>query len=216
MATSFEHAPPKCLFPRAEDTENGTNHRRNLITVPSCAAHNSAKSHDDEYLLQVLSASYTSNAVGLKQFVRKVGRSFDDAPTKASRLIARSAPVKLRRVEQPEWEDGLQVIVEGERLDDVLSNCARALYFKETGKKFQGPAQVITGFTMYTGTPDQASVDQGIAATEAYFNNQPPRGQNPEVFWYKFEEGEQTAMFLLCFYGHSIAIVRFKKIHVSR
>ena len=69
---------------------------------------------------------------------------------------------------------------------------------------------------MYSGIPDQASVDQIVAATEDYFSTQAPKGENADVFWYKFEEGERTAMFLMCFYGQSVAIVRFKKIHVSR
>lgn len=45
-ATSVEHTPPKCIFPQLKDFPH-KNLRRNLITVPSCDRHNSAKSKDD-------------------------------------------------------------------------------------------------------------------------------------------------------------------------
>lgn len=212
FATSDEHAPPRCLFPERKDTPDGRDHRKNLITVPSCEAHNSAKSKDDEYFLHVLAGSYTSSQIGLTQFTTKVGRAFDRAPSKASKFSENSAPVFLRRLEQSEWEDGAQIIVQGDRIDAVLSNCARALYFRETGKRFTGPAIVLTGFTRYTDKRIQSSVSAGLAATENYFGRQAAKGENPEVFWYKFEEGKRTAIFLLAFYSHSKAMVRFEKL----
>lgn len=209
--TSDEHSPPKCLFPESRDTEDGVDHRRNLITVPSCDAHNSGKSQDDEYLLHVLAASYTSSPIGLNQFITKVRRAFERSPSKAKAFALQSAPVMLRREEQPEWEEGLQVLVRGDRLDSVLSNCARALYFHETGLQMLVPAQVITAFTMYNDPLFQAQVDKAIQATDSYFAKAHPKGENQGVFWYKFEEGAKTAIFLLCFYGQSKAMVRFTK-----
>ena len=216
QATSVEHAPPKCLFPSASESEDGIDRRLNLVTVPSCRSHNSEKSNEDEYLLQVLSASITSNSIGFSQFTSKVKRSFESAPAKASNLIARSRPATLRRVEDAEWEQGLQVIVEDQRLDEALCNCARALYFKRTRKKFQGQAQAITAFTMYSDASTQAMVDKSVSATILYFEKHNVIGTNPDVFWYKFEEGDRNAFFLMCFYGKSIALVRFKKIQISR
>jgi hypothetical protein len=49
---SREHARPLCFFPEAQ--EFGRDVRNNLITVPSCDAHNSAKSKDDEFLRGVM------------------------------------------------------------------------------------------------------------------------------------------------------------------
>ena len=145
-ATSSEHAPPLCIFPERKDTSEGTDYRRNLVTVPSCDEHNSKKSRDDEYLLFALAGSYTSSNVGLTQFTTKVKRAFEYRPSKADDFTRRSAPVRLRRPEQVEWEDGLQVIVHGDRIDAVLMNCARALYFHETGRKFLGPAGACPEF----------------------------------------------------------------------
>jgi hypothetical protein len=85
IATSVEHAPPKCIFPEAKDTLSGEDYRKNLITVPSCDAHNLARSKDDEYLLHVLAASITSNNVGLNQFLTKSRRAFDESPRESWR-----------------------------------------------------------------------------------------------------------------------------------
>ena len=210
-ASSVEHAPPKCLFPEKKDVPDGTDYRINLITVPSCKAHNSAKSHDDEYLLQALAGSYTSSQVGLAQFISKVGRAFDKAPSKASSLVRRSEPVLLRRDEGDEWEQGAEVIVEAERLDSVLGNCARALYFYETSKKFVDPVRVITAFTMYKHPEFQAYVNRCVEAATAYFSGHPSKGANPTVFSYKFEESQNTAIFLMRFYSTSEVLVHLDK-----
>lgn len=210
-ATSVEHAPPKCLFPERKDVPDGIDFRVNLITAPSCEKHNSSKSHDDEYLLHVLSGSFTSSPVGLTQFITKVRRAFEKAPSKASSFIRRYEPVLLKRHTDDEWEQGAQVIVEAERLDLVLGNCARALYFHETAQKFVGSVQVITAFTMYLNTEYQASITSKVDVTKADFASKPLKGENPNVFWYKFEENVDTAIFFMSFYSSSEVLVMLDK-----
>jgi hypothetical protein len=215
-ANSKEHAPPRCIFPSSKDFPNGIDYRVNLVTVPSCDVHNSEKSHDDEYLLFVLAGSYTSSSVGLSQFITKVRRAFERAPSKAKNFVRQSAPVQLKRSEDSEWEDGLQVVVDGARLDSVLSNCARALYFESTGRKFQGPADVMTNFTMYLDASNQQVVSAAFDAAAAALSDAPKRGNNPTVFWYKFMESDSMALFYMCFYDSSPVLVRFKKIILAR
>ena len=210
-ATSDEHAPPKCLFPERKDTPHRVDYRVNLITVPSCEAHNSSKSRDDEYLLHALAGSYTSSDVGLTQFITKVRRAFERAPSKASSFVRRSRPVLLKRNAADEWEQGAEVIVEAERLDLVLGNCARALYFHQTAEKFIGPVHVITAFTMYKHPEVQANITSSVEAVRTHFASRERRGENPAVFWYKFEDGESTATFLMCFYSASEVLVRLEK-----
>ena len=209
--TSVEHAPPKCLFPVRKDVPDGADYRINLITVPSCELHNGLKSHDDEYLLQSLAGSYTSSQVGLTQFITKVSLSFNRAPSKASSFIRRSEPALLKRNAADEWEHGAEIIVEAERLDRVLGNCARALYFHETSNKFVGPVHVITAFTMYKHPDVQANVTRDVEAATTHFASHPAKGENPFVFWYKFEESQDTATFLMCFYSTSEVLVRLQK-----
>ncbi len=215
-ATSREHAPPRCLFPELKDTPDGTDHRKNLVTVPSCDARNSEKSHDDEYLLFALAGSYTSSRVGLTQFLTKVRRAFERTPSKATNFVQRSAPVQLRRPGQAEWEDGAQIIIEGERVDSALSNCARALYHHHTKARFQGPAEVLTNFTMYLDEKIQAQVSSAFDTTARVMANEPLLGENPAIFSYKFKETESMVIFYYCFYESSAAIVRFKKILLAR
>ncbi len=210
-ATSDEHAPPRCLFPEQKDVPDGIDYRINLITVPSCEKHNSLKSHDDEYLLHVLSGSFTSSHVGLTQFITKVHRAFEKAPSKASSFIQRYEPILLKRHTDDEWEQGAQVKVEAERLDLVLGNCARALYFHETAQKLVGPVQVITAFTMYLDAEVQANITSSVDTTKAYFASHPPKGENPDVFWYKFDEGVNTVTFFMCFYSSSEVLVMLNK-----
>lgn len=119
--------------------------------------------------------------------------------------------MQLQRVGDATWEDGLQVIVEAERLDLVLGNCARALYFHETGRRLLGPLKVITGFTMYNDPTVQANVTTGLAAAELFFAEHTATGESPEVFKYKFAEGEIRVLFLMHFYSHSEVIVCLDK-----
>lgn len=215
LATSREHAPPRCLFPAAKDTADGANYRKNLITVPACDEHNSEMSCDDEYLMFALSGSYTSSGVGLGQFLTKVARAFERQPSKRLNFIRKSAPVRLRRVGVSIWEDGAQVVLEGHRIDNVLANCARALYFYRTGRKFLGPAHVLTNFTMYHDPNFQEEVTNAFEAAERHFAGAPALGDNPAVFTYQFDESAATALFLFSFYENSTALVRFKKVLLS-
>jgi hypothetical protein len=213
-ATSREHAPPRCLFPAERDTTNGENYRKNLITVPSCDLHNSEKSHDDEYLLFALAGSYTSSNIGLTQFITKVRRAFERSPSKAANFVQRATPVQLKRQGQTEWENGAQLIIEGERIDNVLSNCACALYHHHSKAKFQGPVEVITNFTMYLEKQVQASVSAAFDIATRTMISEPLFGENPDVFAYKFKETESVIVFYFSFYESSTAIVRLKKIVV--
>lgn len=210
-SSSREHAPPQCIFPEKKDTLDDTDYRKNLIKVPSCDKHNSTKSHHDEYLLHVLAGSYTSSSVGLNQFMTKSARAFNKAPAKRSWFTQRPEPVRIKRVEDKDWEDGAVISVEGERLDLVLGNCARALYFHETAKKHTGPVQVITGFTMYFSPGMQEQIDIGLSNARTYFDDREKRGSNPEIFWYKFDEGAHTATLLMTFYSSSEVLVRLVK-----
>jgi hypothetical protein len=216
LATSREHAPPRCLFPEARDTVDGQNLRKNLITVPACDEHNSEKSHDDEYLFFALAGSYTSSGIGLQQFTTKVRRAFAKRPTKATNFVRRSAPVQLRRTEHDEWEHGAQILVDGERLDHVLSNTARALYFHHRQQKFQGTAEVLTNFTVYLNDRMQANVSKAFDMSARELAFEVAHGANPKVFNYKFVETSSTTLFYFSFYGSSSALVRFKKIIVAR
>jgi len=93
-ATSDEHVPPKCLFPEKKDLPE-EDYRKNLITVPSCEAHNTARSHDDEYLFCVLVASYENNPVARQHFETKIIRLLRRKPWFQTTLLKFLTPVLL-------------------------------------------------------------------------------------------------------------------------
>lgn len=210
-ATTVEHAPPRCIFPKIKDIPDGADYRQNLITVPSCSEHNTAKSHDDEYLLFILAASITSSNVGLRQFLTKVKRSAERKPALASKMARNSATVQIFHEDRQQWEDAAGIVVEGARIDATISKCARALYFHETNRKFFDAVRVITSFTMYSDLNFNDSISSAVEAADNFFSSHLLCGKNSDVFWYKFEEGENTATMLLCFYGATKILVQFDK-----
>ncbi len=210
-ATTVEHAPPRCIFPEIRDTRDGRDYRKNLITVPSCNEHNTVKSHDDEYLLFILAASITSSDIGLTQFLTKVKRSAERKPALASIMARNSTPVQVFHEDSEQWEDAAGIVIDGARIDVSISKCARALYFHETNRKFFDAVRVITPFTIYGDPGLNKSVASAVEAVDSFFSSYPPCGKNSDVFWYKFEEGENTATILLCFYGATKILVQFDK-----
>lgn len=210
-ATTVEHAPPKCIFPEKKDLHQDIDYRHGLITVPSCEEHNTSKSKDDEYLLYLLAASVTSSTVGLNQFLTKVKRSAERKPGLMVTLASNAKPARIFHAEDNLWEDGLGIHIDATRIDAILSMCARALYFHETQRKFDGSVRVITPCTLYLDSRLNASVSSALTAAEDFFVAYPASGNNPDVFCYKFAEGENTAIMLLYFYGHTKILVQLDR-----
>lgn len=210
-ATSKEHAPPRCIFPATKDLPAPFDYRQGLITVPSCDEHNTNKSRDDEYLLYLLAASVTSSEIGLNHFLSKVRRAAERKPRLTNSLASNAKPVQLLGLDTGSREDGLAIKIDGSRIDATFANCARALYFFETKRKFLGPVKVITPFMMYLDRQTNESVSGALAASETFFAPHPAAGQNPSIFNYKFVEGACTATMLLCFYGSTKILVQFDK-----
>lgn len=96
--TSYEHAPPQCIFPKSDSKNSGKNLRK--IKVPSCDLHNSVKSKDDEYLLYILTTTITSSNVGLNHFYDKTIRAAKRRPKLSYELLKDSIPVKLNDLEK--------------------------------------------------------------------------------------------------------------------
>ena len=57
-------------------------------------------------------------------------------------------------------------------------------------------------------TTDNA-VGEAVAFAKAFLSSAAAKGENPEVFFYKFAKGPQTAVMLLCFYGGTEFLVQF-------
>ncbi len=156
-ATTKEHAPPRCIFPNKKDVADGTDYRKNLITVPSCPEHNSTKSKDDEYLLYLLSASFSSNDVGLNQFMTKVKRAMTRKPLLASTLGSSAKPVRIHDTETDILHEAFALSIDNDRVNSVIEHCARALYFYQKNNKFIGSVKTLSAFLLI---PDQVDLNE--------------------------------------------------------
>jgi hypothetical protein len=96
LATTREHVPPQCFFPKKKHLPVGSkNYRRELITVPSCERHNTERSHDDEYAAAVVVATVESELMSLI-IERKWLRAFKRNNSALWKTISsKSTPVRL-------------------------------------------------------------------------------------------------------------------------
>lgn len=189
-ATSREHAPPSCLFPDA--AVFGRDVRRNLITVPSCAAHNSLKSQDDEFLRAtiLLQAAQSSNAAR-HQFFAKLLRASSRRPGAYRAFFNDRGTLNAGKLHAMQ--------LDRDRFDACIDHLARALFFDAFGKKWMLPIGIVSP-NFYSGiAADQAVPHAPTLATvevsRLYLGASPNRGDNPEVFEYRLRQDEAAEDF---------------------
>ncbi len=82
-ATTKEHFPPKCFFPKKANLQ--------LTTVPSCPEHNNQKSHDDQYFLaQVLMNAAKGNNLPKRRFLEAISPQLKQSP-KFKKMLAKDS-----------------------------------------------------------------------------------------------------------------------------
>jgi hypothetical protein len=140
-----EHIPAKSFFP--------DNHRKNLITVPSCHDHNTSNSEDVEYVRNLITSHINANDVGMSHFQDKVIRSFDNSPKLFHRSFRDASTVLLSS------EESLTYRFEFRRLAKVMSDLAYGLYFRDFRKSFMGTwgifsLSLLSPATVFEGKPD--------------------------------------------------------------
>ncbi|WP_316828605.1 hypothetical protein [Pedobacter miscanthi] len=106
-ATSVEHVPAKCFFPKG--------HRVNLITVPSCSVHNNDTAKDDEYVRGILVCSSRNNQVALGHWKGDVRRTFMHSP----KLFLKTFKTQI----------GNSFFHDRQRIDNLMIKIAYGVYF---------------------------------------------------------------------------------------
>lgn len=196
-ATSREHVPPKCLFPERKDFKDliQKDLRKNLITVPSCDAHNLRKSNDDEYLMICVASRTGNNVEAYLHAHTKVRRARERNP---SIIDVESETI----IETPNAQFPVQwVNVDTLRLSHSFEAIARALYFHEFGVQFEGQCQIVTRLFFH---PDAVQSTQfNIRACEMIELEKPSwktetKGENPEIFTYQFSPEDPMKVRTLC------------------
>jgi hypothetical protein len=184
-ATSREHVPPLCLFPKV-DVE-GDGFRRNLVTVPSCDEHNSKKSADDEFFRALVCSFSGVNEVGQALFFGKTIRAAGRAPRTYQQIWKDEGPFSA---------DKQAFSFDTPRMNRFLVQMVCALHFHRRGTKWDLPIHIILPSLIArvdraTMTPHEES--QRLARqVESILVGQPSLGENPLVFSYKLMTGPDS------------------------
>lgn len=206
-ATTQEHVPPRCLFPKESDLSNGRNLRCDLITVPSCDEHNSKKSGDDEYLMYTLVMNLPANEIAQHQFSTKIQRAIERNPSLISRIVSDTIPIRYEDMETRESYHSIAVNADKRRLDGSFDHICRALYFHETGSQLKRPIRTLCNFLVSldskTAEEDNERVADLLRRGEDLLLEEPEKGTNDPVFSYKLTKppGTDRVLILLRFYG---------------
>jgi len=204
LATSEEHAPPKCIFPSIKDTHEKIDYRSNLITVPSCDVHNTRKSKEDEYLCYVLALSSSSNEVAINQFLTKISRAITRSPTLINRLFMKYKKVEVSNAEKDIWHKTIAIPPEEGRLKLIFTHIAKAIYFNETNEIWSGKIDIIIELMLsLTDVRKNERQQKFLNYLDKKLYGINHKGSNPDVFSYQFVQMEGKALLKMYFYGNS-------------
>jgi hypothetical protein len=215
-ATTDEHVPPKCLFPEKKDLPLRVSLREELIKVPSCKAHNTAKSRDDEYLLYVLCMNIANNSIAFRQFATKIMRAYKRRPALMKSIVTDSKKV-VAVDSNGTAMNTLMLKADMKRIHKCFNQMARALYYHEFRKPFIGQCRFVHDFTIRDESKFKVVVSTGenehsaIEHVKAYFKDLDHKGENASVFRYRFEEPDDQGLIAVSmqFYGGSNVFIVF-------
>ena len=204
-ATSKEHVPPQCLFPELKDVPDGTNFRKNLITVPSCELHNSAKSEDDTYLMMVLVSYFQNNEAAQNQIGSKVTRAWARDHKLANTVVKNLQQVQVAGELRHAYE------VDTDRFDRSLELAAHALHFHSFKSRATNPYRVISYPLAQFEGPHANDVNLGrariLAMADQMLTGLPISGNNKEIFWFQVSpEVNGTHVMRMCFYKAFVVV----------
>jgi hypothetical protein len=179
-ATSQEHAPARCFFPKGEI-------KGELTKVDSCTAHNEETSIHDEYVRNIIAMAVGNNGVALSHFLQNCIKSFIRSP----KLLSATTKVR-KRVYYKENEDIKPTYafqIDRDRIDLVMRKIAYATYFKKYGTPWNRELAIGTEFLRYDGMDAD---DFGLLIQSAKKVLETPifEGTNPEVFKFSFLQTE--------------------------
>ena len=187
-ATSREHVPPLSFFPKG--------HRYNLITVPSCAAHNNDISQDVEYARNIISVTNGVNEVGTQHFLKMGVGSLEHNPALLYTSFSDIRPFSI---------NGHTVgafTLDTDRIDRVIGAIITALHFHDTGEKLVRWHVVSPnrGFNSRNTTPEEMHKWELLMSIFASISYKPRTTGSPEVFRYAVSDLKDGYVYQLVFY----------------
>ena len=213
-STSVEHVPPKCLFPEKKDLPEGVDLRKQLITVPACDEHNTHKSKNDEYLLYILVMSIPANEVAKNQFLTKIVRAMERNSTLIDQFLNDKESVIVEDTITSKVDNTIAIKVDKERLENELTDLARALYFYHFKEKWLDAVNVYPNFLLEINPEYARETNQPIEnmdkLSNILFENEAFLGENPDVFKYQIVDGRETChkyMRLYFYNGNRVTVI---------
>lgn len=196
IATTREHVPAKCFFPKE--------HRLNLITVPSCQLHNNESSKDDEYVRGIIVSSEGNNEAARQHWKGMVRNTFIKRPALLSTTFLQ--------------QRGNSFFHDRRRMDSVMVKIAHALHFKEYGIHWL--SQPYPYYESMFDDDGKSDVELRLSGFKLELPRDVYSGANPQVFKYYFQEGKinnkKDCILKMVFYGgFSVLVVPLGIDHVG-
>ncbi len=218
LATSDEHVPPKCLFPEKKDLREGMDLRKHLLKVPACDAHNSKKSHNDEYFLYVLTGMFQINKVGRNQYNSKIRRAIKRKPSLLKKLATTAMLVKVTDPLSGSMVDSVALKFDEDRVNIIFDRLSRAIYYHHYKEKWLGRVKYQAEFLFATVDQSDESNSQNKAISKTadqWFSKAIYYGENPEVFKYQAVEAKDSRKLRLHFYEGCKLLLLFESQQAS-
>lgn len=205
LATSSEHVPQQCLFPKQKNLPNGTDLRKQLWTVPSCDKHNSNKSRDDEYFLYSIVMLINSNKVAQNQYFTKIKRAIKRKPSLFIKFANTMSPVNLHNSQTGTISKTYAFHLDEVRFNNIIDSLGRALYFKHFNTKWNNHIKYQAEYLIATLDSNKSHelnkpIQEISEQANGWFSNCNYYGENPQVFKYQVLEGKQSKIMRLHFY----------------
>lgn len=196
LATTVEHAPAKCFFPKG--------YRKDLITVPSCTIHNNETSKDDEYVRGVIVSCSGNNSIALSHWRGAVRSGYLHSPKLFLSTFNNRNDSKFFHNRK--------------RVDDVIIKIAYALYFKDYNKRWEYfPTPFYHNFLFDDGKTD---IHERLPNYKEIPTWHIFEGSNQSVFKYQFFDGKvdgnPNCILRMIFYeGFEVIVIpRFEKLEL--
>jgi|ERR1035437_9156572 hypothetical protein len=203
IATSREHVPPRNLFPEARES-GGVDYRINLITVPSCDTHNSAKSNDDEFLMVSLAGIFGNNSIGYMHRLVKVDRAvLASAHRLFDQVLLEKEQFHRVEVAENQFIDVIWGTPDVTRLNRCFEHIAFGLHRHHFRQNFCGSVTVLLGYLFHKDHNKRKWAEFIRDRAELDLAGKPRVGSNPTVFYYQVSDPDQFGLYMmrLCFYG---------------
>lgn len=188
-ATTVDHVPPKCFFPKPRP--------HNLITVPACRRCNKEAEKDEEFFLATFMFSEASQSrVGKALWAEKMNRVYFRGRGVGSAIRKRMNRVNLTTASGIYYGKGFALEIDYARLETVVTKIVRGLYYREYSEPLTKEVPIKC---QWLNTPSFSK------RAESYVKNLPFAETHwPGIFEYKFgrtETAPEKSLWLMRFFS---------------